>query len=135
MSHFGVARDLKAGLLQKEIALPPIDRTKSRYFISKNYAAQSKNNAITKIVFFLQMSLLEYDEAITNFKKHYQQYDEEIVYYVLIKLLLFEGKKDLIVQEIKVAIKDGIKLRAGILKLFKIIQQKGELPDYMPNNW
>ena len=94
------------------------------------YFITEKNNNYTELIFRCYANLCEFDNALDDFNKNMKEDSEEIKLYILIRLLLEYGEKDLI---LNLLVEGGkkMRLRDGLIKMKNYIIQKNKLPDYM----
>ena len=97
---------------------------------SSDYDKRSNLNNITEIVFKCYAKLFEFENGIRYFKNHQIEDDQEVKLYILIKLLFREKQKEIILEELKNAQKNGVKPRESLLKMKQYIEEKNSLPDY-----
>ena len=116
----------------KNIINTPLIKTKNYSWNNEEYYRNAKINELSELGMRLYLSLFEYPEAVQFFKKyHTTQRDEEIKFYIMIRIL-FEFKfKDIIKKELEIATNEGMKLRKGLINLLDFIRKQDALPDYI----
>ena len=94
------------------------------------YYITEKINNYTELIFRCYANLYEFDNALNDFNKNMIEDSEEIKLYILIRLLMDYGEKDLILN-LLVEGEKKMRLREGLIKMKNYIVQKNKLPDYM----
>ena len=79
----------------------------------------------------LYADLYETEEGINFYRKYYDEDDEEVKLYVLIRILFELRDKENIEKEIEKAINGGIELRSKLVDLLNEIKRNDKLPRYM----
>ncbi len=102
----------------------PKDKKTDKYYITE------KINNYTELIFRCYANLYEFDNALNDFNKNMIEDSEEIKLYILIRLLMDYGEKDLILN-LLVEGEKKMRLREGLIKMKNYIIQKNKLPDYM----
>jgi hypothetical protein len=97
---------------------------------SSDYERKERIENLVELVFRLKAELCEYEDAISYYKKHNVERDEEVALFVLFHLLQEYGAKVHWLKEYKKAQENGIKLRAALHKTYRHIQEKNEFPEY-----
>lgn len=109
---------------------PNSQKSKQELSSSATYIKKELHNNLVELGYRLFVGLFETEEAVGFYKKHYQQKSPEVKLYILIYLLFESGKKEQIRTEIKETIKKGVKPRESLMKIFKEIEERDQLPDY-----
>lgn len=120
-------------LMKKELDSPKAVKTKksSYSYDSGSYKRECKINSLVEAVFKIHMELCEYDEAIEYFKKNTIQNNDEISLYVMLRILLIYGMKDLWLREYDEALTKGVKPRSGLQKTKEYILKNDALPEHI----
>lgn len=128
--------DLKyKGVKISEDLINLIDNAPSKkekyYFSSEEFRKKRKKNNLAELGLRLYADLHETEEGISFYHKYYDESNEEIKLYVLIRILFGLRDKENIEKEIEEAINRGIKLRSKLVDLLNEIKRNDKLPRYM----
>jgi hypothetical protein len=114
--------------IRDSIKKEPQDKKKT--FREKDYKKEKKLNNLAITGFYCYTQLFEYEKAIDYFKRNYHAKDEEISLYILLEHLYGLNQKEHFLEEYQKALKQGIKPRDMLVKLYKYVKTRGELPEY-----
>jgi len=104
---------------------------KNRYNSSStNYNKIRKKNNLAELGLRFYADLHEVEKGIRFYYNYYQENDEEIKLYVLIRILFELRDKENIKKELQMAIDKGIELRNNLKNLLIEIKTNAQLPDY-----
>jgi len=95
------------------------------------YHKKEMINNLGEFIFRCYAHLYEFDNATEAFKQIHFEKDEEVKLYILISLLFEFEQKELILKEIEMAMKNGMKIRSRLTDLKKHIKDFDKLPDYL----
>jgi hypothetical protein len=79
----------------------------------------------------IDITLYQHEDAIRFYKQHYMEDSEEVKLYVLLDLLFRYKLKDYWLREYEDALKQGVKPRERLQKMYRYISENGEFPQYM----
>lgn len=102
---------------------------KSWLLDSSDYQREEKINNLVEMVFRINIELCEFDEATRFFNKNYIERNAEITLYVLLKFLWEYELKELWIHEYENALKNGVKPREKLIKIYEYIQENNSLPE------
>lgn len=105
---------------------------KGKYsFSSEEFRKKREKNNLAELGLRLYADLYETEEGINFYHKHYDEDDEEVKLYVLIRILFELRDKENIEKEMEKAINRGIELRSKLVDLLNEIKRNDKLPRYM----
>lgn len=105
------------------------EKQKDKKKKSLDYKRKEKINRLTELVFRLDVELREYENGIAYFKDNTIELNNEVVLYILLRLLFVYDLKDLWVKEYELAVKKGIKPRDTLLNTYQHVKEHSSLPD------
>lgn len=120
-------KELAIGLclqIRKLKTTPPMRREDLEYYLNE------RNNALTELIFRLNMVLGEKETAITDFKSNYQDIDSEIGLYVLLRQLFDYREKELWLREYEFGLQQKVQPRKSLVETYKFIKENGDFPEY-----
>lgn len=110
--------------LRKQKTMPTRHRQDPKYYLGE------RNNALTKLIFSLNMALGEKEAAIADFKSHYKNSKAEIGFYVLLWELFNYKEKGLWLREYEVGLQQKVQPRKALVEAYKWIKETGDFPQY-----
>ena len=105
----------------------PVSKARQDY---SQYDKEENLNNLAEFGFYCYVKLYEMDKAIEYFKRNYFETDREIKLYVLLRLLFSVNQRDLYIREYESAIKNGIKPRDRLVKMYEFTKESDHLPEY-----
>ncbi|MDR3543962.1 MAG: hypothetical protein P4L69_23845 [Desulfosporosinus sp.] len=96
----------------------------------KKYYLKERNNALTELIFMLNMVLGEKETAIADFKINYQDIGSEIGLYVLLRQLFYYREKELWLREYEFGLQQKVQPRKSLVETYKYIRETEDFPQY-----
>jgi len=96
---------------------------------SGKYFIGEKINILVETAFYCYLQLSDYQTACEYFKKNYDEDDEEVKLYILLRLLHKNGLKEQWLSEYERATSTGLKPRERLTKMYKQILKENKLPE------
>ena len=125
--------DMLEMAIEENSKLLQIEKEKQIFKSNDNYSKYDKEQKINNLAefgFFCYVKLFEMDKAVEFFKQNCVESSDEIALYVLLNLLFSLNQKDIFLREYENAIKDGVKPRGELAKMYKFTKESGKLPKY-----
>lgn len=115
--------------LVAEARRQPITR-KSSWIGDVDYRKRRRLNNLVEMAFLCFGELQEFEQGIEYFKTNYVEPDPETKLYVLLRFLFLFQQEELFVREYRTALKEKIKPREQLVKLYERVKTTGELPEF-----
>jgi len=96
----------------------------------QKYYLRGRNNALTELIFMLNMVLGEKETAIADYKSNYKDIDNEIGLYVLLRQLFNYREKELWLREYELGLQQNVQPRKALGETYKYIKETGNFPQY-----
>ncbi|MDR3601919.1 MAG: hypothetical protein P4L49_15765 [Desulfosporosinus sp.] len=135
-SLMGVLIEMLKSAPLKEIAigiceqLRKLKTTPAKHRRDLKYYLEERNDALTKLIFRLNMVLGEKEAAIADFKSHYKDSKVEIELYVLLRQLFNYKEKVLWLREYEWGLQQKVQPRKALVETYKCIKETGDFPQY-----
>jgi hypothetical protein len=110
--------------------LRKLKTTPAKHRQDQKYYLRERNNALTKLIFMLNMVLGEKETAIVDFKNNDQEINPEIGLYVLLWLLFDYREKELWLREYEFGLRQNVQPRKSLVETYKYIKETGDFPQY-----
>lgn len=110
--------------MRKLKSTPAMHRQDQKYYL------RGRNNALTELIFMLNMVLGEKETAIADCKSNYKHIDNEIGLYVLLGQLFNYREKELWLREYELGLQQKVQPRKALVETYKYIKETGNLPQY-----
>lgn len=110
--------------LRKLKITPSMHRRDPKYYLGE------RNNALTKLIFRLNMVLSEKEAAIADFKSHYKDFEAEIGLYVLLRELFNYTEKVLWLREYELGLQQKVQPRKALVETYICLKETGDFPQY-----
>ncbi len=104
--------------------------TPAMYRQDQKYYLRGRNNALTELIFMLNMVLGEKETAIADYKSNYKDIDNEIGLYVLLRHLSNYREKALWLREYELGLQQKVQPRKALVETYKCIKETGDFPQY-----
>lgn len=98
--------------------------------LDQKYYLKGRNNALTELIFMLNMVLGEKETAIMDFKSNYKDSDHEIGLYVLLRQLFNYREKELWLRQYENGLQQNVQPRKSLVETYKYIKETGDFPQY-----
>jgi len=110
--------------MRKLKTTPAMHRQDQKYYL------RGRNNALTELIFMLNMVLGEKETAIADYKSNYKDIDNEIGLYVLLRHLSNYREKALWLREYELGLQQKVQPRKALVETYKCIKETGDFPQY-----
>jgi hypothetical protein len=95
-----------------------------------DYRRTRKINNLVEMAFLCYGELQEFEQAIQYFGVNYIENTPEVKLYILLRFLFLFQQEELFIQEYQRALKEKVKPRETLVKLYERVQKTGEFPEF-----
>jgi hypothetical protein len=103
---------------------------KSTWMGDVEYRKRRKLNNLVEMAFLCYGELQDFEQGVEYFKANYLETEPEVKLYILLRFLFLFQQEELFVQEYERALKEKIKPRKQLVKLYETVKATGEFPEF-----